>query len=178
MTRYLDRTVNRDRQRWHVKTAESSDLDPRGDHVGMTAAERWQLETEALERLQRHDPNHWHTPEMLSADPASLTITMRWAGWNLNECQRRGIKPQFRSEDPELIAGILDRAEIQLLDLDRENLLWNPETGRLVITDFDSIVLRDQPLTTAQQRRLEQLAGGTETLQLITWIQQQLETPE
>lgn len=167
MTRYIDRTVNPDRQQHHTKIAEDSDQDPRGDRVGMTAAQRYHLEKTALERLNRLDPNHWNTPELIRADDHTLTLTLRWAGWNLRECEQKGIRPQFGDldRDCQLITDCLDRAEILLLDRHRENLLWNPETGRLVITDFDSIWLRDSEPTALQQRYRQQANEP-----LVNWL--------
>jgi hypothetical protein len=169
MTKRVDRGLNPDQQRFHVKRSEPSCDDPRGDWVGMTAAQRWQLEKTALERLNELDPDHWNTPELISTDPEALTLTTRWAGWNLNECQSRGITPQYSDLDRDRaqIVTLLARAQITLLDRDRENLLWNPVTYRLVITDFDSAVITDLPLTDQQRRRL---AETSQTLDLSEWI--------
>jgi len=169
MTHSVDRSLNPDQQRYHVKHSEPSSEDPRGDWVGMTAAQRWQLEKTALERLNTLDPNHWNTPELISVDEIELTITTRWAGWNLNECRSRGITPQYSDLDRDRaeIVTLLDRAQITLLDRDRENLLWNPVTHRLVITDFDSVVITDLTATDQQRRRLAELAQTTD---LSEWI--------
>lgn len=171
MTTAIDRTVNPDRQRHWVKTAQDSAQDPRGDHVGMTACERHQLEITALQRLNRVDPQHWVTPELISTDSQALTITLRWAGWNLNECVAQGIRPQFKDldRDCDLIQRVLTTADIVLLDWHRENLLWNPETLRLVMVDFDSIALTDLVMTPQQQAALAHMRLGDLTL----WIKTQ-----
>lgn len=172
MTTAIDRTVNPDRQRHWVKTAQASAEDPRGDRVGMTAPQRHQLEITALQRLNRVDPQHWVTPELISTDSTALTITLRWAGWNLTDCISRGIRPQFKDlrRDCDLIVGLLAAAEIQLLDWHRENLLWNPETLRLVMIDFDSIALTDQLPNTVQQQALIKNPSLTAADQLRQWL--------
>lgn len=173
MSRSVDQSLNPDQQRYHVKQAEASCLDPRGDWVGMTAPQRWHLEKTALERLNTLDPNHWNTPELIAANETQLTLTLRWAGWNLNECQRRGIRPQWSDldRDRDQIVNLLLAAKITLLDRDRENLLWNPITGRLVITDFDSVAISDLTETQGQKPRSRQFQ-----LSLREWITKETET--
>lgn len=161
MSKTIDRTLNPDRQVFHVKQSEASSHDPRGDWVGMDGAQRWQLEKTALERLNSLDPNHWNTPELIASDQTQLTLTTRWAGWNLNECQRRGVRPQWQDleRDVQTLDRLLSSAGITLLDHDRENILWNPVTNRLVLTDFDSVVINGHPLTPRQQQMIAEITG-------------------
>jgi hypothetical protein len=141
----------------------------------MSAEQRWNLEKTALALLNELDPDHWNTPELISTDRDRLEIVTRWAGWNLTDCDRRGIRPQYRdlAADADQITKILASAEITLLDLDRENLIWNPVTHRLVVTDFDSVYLATAEHTEKQQQALRERGDRGRGEQLRQWLIEQ-----
>ena len=151
MTRGL---VRRAQKQTVTKHSHASSLDPRGDFTDHTAAEAWQQETQCLARLAITDPAHWHTPELIKSDPETLEITTMWRGWNLNEIKNQNIGVVFRNpqRDCANIANILEQSRIMLLDLDRENLVWDPVSHTLVLVDYASTVLTDLPMTHSQQQ--------------------------
>lgn len=165
MTRGL---VRRAQNRTVTKHSHASSLDPRGDFTGHTALQAWQQETQCLARLGITDPAHWHTAELIRSDPETLEITTGWRGWNLNEIENQQMPVVFRNpqRDCDMIANTLEQSRIMLLDLDRENLVWDPVTHTLVLVDLASTVLTDLPMTETQQ----QWYTGRQQLGGYDWI--------
>lgn len=151
MTRGMLRRADR---KTVTKHSHASSLDPRGDFTDHTATEAWQQETQCLDRLAITDPAHWHTPELKRSDPATLEITLAWRGWNLNEILNQNMPVVFRNpqRDCDAIVNILEQSRIMLLDLDRENLVWDPVTHTLVLVDYATTVLTDLPMNQRQQQ--------------------------